>query len=73
MEPSSDPRTNIERIGRIIAVADVFDTLTSRRSHKKAWDDREAYDEIVRCWVPSLTRKWSRRSRNATRTSTQFV
>lgn len=35
--------------GRIIAVADVYDALTSRRSYKEAWDDREAYDEIVRC------------------------
>ena len=35
--------------GRIVAVADVSDALTSRRSYKDAWNDREAYDEIVRC------------------------
>ena len=35
--------------GRIVAVADVYDALTSRRSYKDAWDNRAAYDEIVRC------------------------
>lgn len=34
--------------GRIVAVADVYDALTSKRSHKGAWDDRAAYEEIVR-------------------------
>ena len=34
--------------GRIVAVADVYDALTSKRSYKEAWDDRKAYDEIVK-------------------------
>lgn len=35
--------------GRIVAVADVYDALTSRRSYKEVWDGQEAFDEIVRC------------------------
>ncbi|MDO4539445.1 MAG: HD-GYP domain-containing protein [Coriobacteriales bacterium] len=51
--------------GRIVAVADVYDALTSRRSYKEAWDDREAYDEIVRCsgtqFDPQVVEAFSRR------------
>ena len=38
----------ISLAGRIVAVADVYDALTSRRSYKDAWDDKLAYDEIVK-------------------------
>lgn len=34
--------------GRIVAVCDVFDALTSRRPYKDAWPIGEAVDEIVR-------------------------
>ena len=34
--------------GRIVAVADVYDALTSKRSYKDAWKPSDAYDEIVK-------------------------
>ena len=40
--------TNISMEGRIVAVADVYDALTSKRSYKEAWDPKQAYDEIVK-------------------------
>jgi putative two-component system response regulator len=33
--------------GRIVAVADVFDTLTSDRSYRKAWSRQQAVTEIM--------------------------
>ena len=39
--------TNISMEARIVAVADVYDALTSRRSYKEAWTPERAYDEIV--------------------------
>ncbi|MED4586919.1 HD domain-containing protein [Brevibacillus choshinensis] len=39
----------ISLIGRIIAVADTFDAMTTTRSYRKAMTFQEAYDEIVRC------------------------
>lgn len=41
--------SDISLAGRIVAVADVYDALTSRRSYKDAWKPSDAYDEIVRC------------------------
>jgi len=34
--------------GRIVAVADVFDALTSHRPYRAAWSAADAYDHIVR-------------------------
>ncbi len=33
--------------GRIVAVADVYDALTSKRSYKSAWKEEDAYREIL--------------------------
>lgn len=38
----------IPLVGRIVAVADVFDALTAERPYKRAWDTDEAVREIVR-------------------------
>ena len=47
--PNGESGETISLEGRIVAVADVYDALTSRRSYKTAWDPKVAYDEIVRC------------------------
>ncbi len=33
---------------QIVAVADVYDALTSKRSYKQAWDEKDAYNEIIK-------------------------
>lgn len=40
--------TSISMEGRIVAVADVYDALTSKRSYKDAWSEKDAYNEIVK-------------------------
>jgi HD-GYP domain-containing protein (c-di-GMP phosphodiesterase class II) len=37
---------NIPLEARIIAVADIFDALTSERPYKKAWSNEEAFTEL---------------------------
>ncbi|MDE5965851.1 MAG: HD-GYP domain-containing protein, partial [Lachnospiraceae bacterium] len=41
--------TKIAYIARLIAVADVFDALMSKRYYKDGWNIDEAYNEIVNC------------------------
>lgn len=42
----SDDKISLE--GKIVAVADVYDALTSKRSYKEAWSEEDAYNEIVK-------------------------
>ena len=48
--------------GRIVAIADVFDALTSERPYKKAWSVEEAFNEIKKCggahFDPNLAEKF---------------
>ncbi len=41
--------TDISLAGRIVAVADAYDTMTSARSYKKAWAPEDARAELVAC------------------------
>jgi putative two-component system response regulator len=41
--------SDIPLVGRIVALADVFDALTSERPYKKAWSVTDAVTEIVSC------------------------
>ena len=45
--PRGLKKANISIEGKIVAVADVYDALTSKRTYKDAWDSKQAYDEIV--------------------------
>lgn len=44
--PNKLAGTDIPQVGRIVAVSDVFDALTSRRPYKPAWPLRRAFDYI---------------------------
>jgi len=46
--PDGKHLDDISIAGRIVAVADVYDALTSKRSYKDAWDPKQAFDEIVK-------------------------
>lgn len=58
---------DINQLGRIVAVADVFDALVNRRSYKEAWDQQKAlayiqgesgkhFDpEIVKCFTDNFS------------------
>ena len=45
--PSQIHGDDISIEGRIVAVADVYDALTSKRSYKDAWKEEDAYQEIL--------------------------
>lgn len=47
--PSGLAGENIPRMGRIVAVADVFDALTSTRPYKAAWELERAREHILQC------------------------
>lgn len=44
--PNGVAGNNIPLAGRIVALADVFDALTSERPYKKAWSEADAINEI---------------------------
>jgi len=44
--PNALSETDIPLVGRIVAIADVFDALTSERPYKKAWPVQDAIDLI---------------------------
>jgi len=47
--PHGSRQTAIPLVGRIVALADVFDALTSVRPYKRAWSLAEAIEEITLC------------------------
>ena len=58
--PATTAGTDISMAGRIVAVADAFDTMTSVRSYKPAMSAADARTEIARCagtqFDPAVTR-----------------
>ncbi|MCW5201614.1 response regulator [Desulfobulbus sp. US2] len=47
--PSGLAGEKIHEAARIVAIADVFDALTTKRAYKEAWPFDDAVAEIVRC------------------------
>ncbi len=45
--PAGKTDNDISMAGKIVAVADVYDALTSKRSYKEAWDEQAARREIL--------------------------
>ena len=45
--PQGLKKTDIPLVGRIVAIADVFDALTTERPYKKAWTVTDAVSEIA--------------------------
>jgi HD-GYP domain-containing protein (c-di-GMP phosphodiesterase class II) len=48
-EPLPKKGKEIPLFGRIVAVADVYDALSSRRSYKDAWEEGRIAEEMHRC------------------------
>jgi HD-GYP domain-containing protein (c-di-GMP phosphodiesterase class II) len=47
--PNKLSGTEIPLCGRLVAIADVFDALSSKRVYKEAWDESAVLDEIRNC------------------------
>jgi len=48
-KPLPKKEEDIPLFGRIVAVADVYDALCSRRSYKAPWDEEKVLEEMHRC------------------------